>query len=74
MALYFPICSKVSISGPASITPPVTKIQGLLILPAPIKWAGIPLSQLATKTLPSKGVALLWISIIPAIISLDARE
>ena len=74
LALYIPSCSSVSSSGPALIVPPVTTMEGMLTLPMPIMLPGIPLSQLAMYTAPSKGVALAWISIILAIISRLARE
>ncbi len=57
-ALYMPSCSKVSISGPAFMVPPGTTTAGIFSLASPIRLAGIPLSQLARYTPPSKGVAL----------------
>ena len=46
-ALYMPSCSRVSISGPALMVPPGTTREGILIRAMPIRFAGIPLSQLA---------------------------
>ena len=74
MALYFPIISSVKRSGPAFITPPKTTTLGMLSRPIPIRLAGRPLSQLAMKTPPSKGVALPWISISWLMISREAKE
>ena len=45
-ALYMPSCSRVSISGPAFIVPPGTTTAGILTLASPIRFPGIPLSQL----------------------------
>ena len=72
-ALYFPSCSRVSSSGPAHIVPPVTRTEGMLIRAIPIRFPGMPLSQLEINTAPSKGVAFAWISIMLAIISLLTR-
>ena len=74
MALYLPISSSVSSSGPAAITPPGITTQGTLMRPAAIRWAGTDLSQLERKTAPSKGVAEAWISIRLHRISREGRE
>ena len=72
-AEYMPSCSSVRSSGPALMVPPVTITEGILTRAMPIRLPGIPLSQLARNTPPSKGVALAWISIMLAIISRLAR-
>ena len=74
MALYLPICSRVSRSGPASITPPVTTMEGMLMRPMAISWAGTDLSQLAINTPASKVVAFAWISIKLAMVSRLTKE
>ena len=74
MALYLPICSRVSRSGPASITPPVTTMAGMSMRPMAMSWAGTDLSQLERNTPASKVVALAWISMRLAMVSRLARE
>ena len=56
------------------MTPPVTTMEGMFTRPMPIRWAGMPLSQLAMNTPPSKGVAPAWISIMLQMASRLARE
>ena len=55
------------------MVPPGTITEGMLTRAMPMRLPGMPLSQLARKTPPSKGVALAWISIMLAIISRLAR-
>ena len=57
LALYIPSCSSVSISGPAFIVPPGTTTAGIFTLASPIRFPGIPLSQLDRYTPASNGVA-----------------
>ena len=45
-ALYIPSCSSVSSSGPACMVPPVTTTEGMFTRARPMRFAGIPLSQL----------------------------
>ena len=73
LAEYIPSCSRVSRSGPAAMVPPVITTDGMSTRASPIRFPGIPLSQLAINTPPSKGVALAWISIMLAIISRLAK-
>ena len=56
-AEYMPNCSSVSKFGPALIVPPVTMTEGMFTRAIPIKFPGIPLSQLAMNTPASNGVA-----------------
>ena len=74
MAEYMPICSSVSRSGPASITPPVTITVGRFVRPMAIRCAGTALSQEAMNTPASNVVARSWISIRLQIMSREASE
>ena len=58
LAAYMPSCSSVSSSGPALMVPPGTTTAGRFTRARPIRAAGMPLSQEAMNTPPSKGVAL----------------
>ena len=59
---------------PASIGPPLTKIDGILSLAAAIKSPGTFLSQFGIITSPSKGWASAIASVESAISSLVTRE
>ena len=56
------------------MTPPVTRMEGILTRPIPIRCAGTALSQEATKIPPSNGVAPACISIMLQIVSREASE
>lgn len=51
-----------------------TNMPGVFSRPEAIRFAGRPLSQLAMYTVASKGVAIPWISMASAMISLEASE
>ena len=53
--------------------PPGTRIEGISSLAAAMSMPGTILSQLASRTIPSKAWAMAWISKLSAMTSLEGR-
>ena len=67
-----PATRDVVMLGPGRMEPPGMKMVGMSIRAAAFRWAGMDLSQLDVRIMPSQGTAEAWTSTMLASASREA--
>ena len=67
-----PATRDVVMLGPGRLEPPGMKMVGMSIRAAAFRWAGMDLSQLDVRIMPSQGTAEAWTSTMLASASREA--